>query len=97
MHNNYDRINVSNYRVKMTNKYLCSMCGQYTTLEESISYKGFNLICRRCEAKVKHLFGINNTLELIHKKGQEKEEHYEEELKQFKYCYGVLIDDADVI
>ena len=50
--NNYDKINVPRFKEGKQNGYLCSMCGQYTTLDESISHRGYNLLCRRCEWKI---------------------------------------------
>ena len=51
--NNYDKINVPNFKEGKPNGYLCSMCGQYTTLSDSVSHIGWNLVCCRCERKMR--------------------------------------------
>ena len=69
----YDRNNVPLFEKRENSKYLCSMCGQYTTLNESISYKGYNLICCRCEWKISNILGYETTafiLDMVHKKGK---------------------------
>ena len=68
----YDRNNVPLYEKGENSKYLCSMCGQYTTLDESISHKGYNLICCRCEWKIRHIMGLEASsvvLESVQRKG----------------------------
>ena len=54
--NNYDKINVPLFKAGKNNSYLCSMCGQYTTLSDSASSKGWNLICNNCLYKMAHIF-----------------------------------------
>lgn len=68
----YDRNNVPLYEKGENSKYLCSMCGQYTTLDESISHKGYNLICCRCEWKIRSILGYETNafvLDMVQKKG----------------------------
>lgn len=68
----YDRNNVPLYQKGENSKYLCSMCGQYTTLDDSISHKGYNLICNRCEWKISIILGYETTafiLDMVQKKG----------------------------
>ena len=57
--NNYDKINIPLFKADKTNSYLCSMCGQYTTLNDSISSKGWNLVCNHCLYKMQHILDIN--------------------------------------
>lgn len=71
--NNYDRINVSRFEKGDQNGYLCSMCGQYTSLNESVSHRGYNLVCNRCDWKIKYILGDMNTLDMIHKVGEQRE------------------------
>lgn len=72
--NNYERINVPRFKKGDQNGYLCTMCGQYTSLNESISHKGYNLICNRCEWKMRYIIGDYDILTKIHKVGKEHEE-----------------------
>lgn len=68
----YDRNNVPLYEKGENSKYLCSMCGQYTTLDDSVSHKGYNLICNRCEWKIRHIMGLEASpvvLQAVQKKG----------------------------
>lgn len=48
----YDENNVKRFKAGEETGYLCGMCGQYTTLNSSISHKGYNLICNRCRWKI---------------------------------------------
>jgi len=67
----YDRNNVPLFEKGENSKYLCSMCGQYTTLDDSISHKGYNLICCRCEWKIRSIMGLEScslVLDSVHKK-----------------------------
>lgn len=69
----YDRNNVPLFERGENSKYLCSMCGQYTTLDDSISHKGYNLTCCKCEWKIRHIMGLESSslvLESVHKKGE---------------------------
>lgn len=71
---NYDRINVPRFKAGKQNGYLCSMCGQYTTLNESCSHKGYNLVCTRCCWKMSSILDTRNILELLQIKGKLTEE-----------------------
>lgn len=78
--NNYDRINVPNYKEGKQNGYLCSMCGQYTSLSDSISYKGWNLVCCRCEWKMRAILksmGVSliNEIQNVGEKHERDEEN----------------------
>lgn len=48
----YDMVNVSQFNDGKGAGYLCSICGQYTTLDDSISSRGYNLVCNRCIYKI---------------------------------------------
>lgn len=72
----YDIINVQRFKLGEHNKYLCSMCGQYTTLADSVSHQGFNLVCERCYFKIRAITGDPTVLEDIHSVGKEKELEY---------------------
>lgn len=82
--NNYDRINVPNFEAGRENKYLCSMCGQYTSKSDSTSYKGYNLICMRCYYKIQNLTDDMALMSKILKAGERKE--YDE----YRSKYGIL-------
>lgn len=69
----YDRNNVPLFEKGEKSKYLCSMCGQYTTLDDSISHQGYNLICCKCEWKMRSILGLESNslvLDSVHKKGK---------------------------
>lgn len=71
--NNYDRINVPKFEEGKENGYLCSMCGQYTTKNDSASSKGYNLICMRCLYKIENLTDDREILIKLQKAGRRKE------------------------
>ena len=71
--NLYDKNNVPRFRAGEPNKYLCNMCGQYTTLSESVSHRGFNLVCNHCFYKMRAILGNDNLLKDIQDVGREKE------------------------
>lgn len=75
--NNYDRINVPKFKEGKQNGYLCSMCGQYTSLNESISHKGYNLVCNICGWKMRAIIDDMDILTKIHKVGKQREERSE--------------------
>ena len=74
--NNYDKINVPTFADGKEHGYLCSMCGQYTNKSESISYHGWNLICRKCQWKIEGIvFNHSKTiLEKVQKVGKDRME-----------------------
>ena len=72
----YDIINVHRFRLGEHNKYLCSMCGQDTTLGDSVSHQGFNLVCNHCYYKIMAITGDITLLKDIHSVGKEKESEY---------------------
>lgn len=76
--NNYDRINVPRFEKGAMNGYLCSMCGQYTSLSDSVSHEGYNLVCNRCEWKMRAITGEIDMISKIHKVGNEAKEREEE-------------------
>lgn len=62
----YDRINVPLFKNGAQNGYICSMCGQYTSYNDSASKEGYNLMCNRCIWKICNLTDLT-TGELIGK------------------------------
>lgn len=72
--NNYDRINVPRFKEGKQNGYLCSMCGQYTSLDDSVSHKGYNLVCNRCEWKIRYIIDEIELINKIQKVGKQREE-----------------------
>lgn len=74
----YDRNNVPRFRAGEHDKYLCNMCGQYTTLADSVSYQGFNLVCNHCFYKMMGILGDNTILEDIQDVGKEKKQLWQE-------------------
>ena len=75
----YDKNNVLRFRAGEHNKYLCNMCGQHTTLYDSVSHQGFNLVCNHCFYKMMHILGDTTILEDIHEVGKEKKLQWQEE------------------
>ena len=75
----YDKNNVPRFRAGEHNKYLCSMCGQYTTLSNSVSHQGFNLVCNHCFYKMMAILGDTTILEDIQDVGKEKKSLWQEE------------------
>lgn len=77
---NYDRINVPRFKEDKQNGYLCTMCGQYISKDDSVSHKGYNLVCCRCEWKMASILGIEvyDVLKYIHNKGTKTEMEEEE-------------------
>lgn len=67
--NNYDKINVPKFKKRKEAGYLCSMCGQYTTKNESCSYKGWNLVCDRCVWKMHAVLGDHDFIRAIQEVG----------------------------
>lgn len=75
--NQYDRNNVPKFLKHDENAYLCSICGQYTSLHDSVSCQGYNLICSKCEFKLRHLLDNDEILLDIQKAGHAKMMEYE--------------------
>ena len=72
--NHYDKINVPSFEAGEHNKYICSMCGQYTTISDSVSSKGWNLICNHCLYKMQHILdeNVGELIIKIQKTGQNR-------------------------
>lgn len=67
----YDKYNVTEFNLENPqSKYICSMCGGITTLHDSISYAGYNLVCNKCRYKIKRVLGIDNEIQLIQDVGK---------------------------
>lgn len=71
---NYDRINAPRFKAGKQNGYLCSMCGQYTSLSDSCSCRGYNLVCDHCSWKMSSILDTHNIIKMIHDKGKLTEE-----------------------
>ena len=72
----YDKNNVPLFEKGIDNHYLCRCCGQYTTLHDSVSHKGYNLVCNRCYYKLRlSILGrdILNDIQAIGKQREEEE------------------------
>lgn len=69
--NQYDKNNVALFNKGVDNKFLCSMCGQYTTFNDSASNRGYNLVCNRCCYKIAGLLNCTygDVVIKIQKKG----------------------------
>ena len=67
----YDMVNVNQFKDGKQAGYLCSICGQYTTLDDSISHRGYNLVCNRCLYKIGSVLDVSpgNIINHIHAKG----------------------------
>ena len=62
----YDMININQFKDGKQAGYLCSMCGQYTTLHDSASYEGYNLVCNRCIYKMGSILDVTIGNIIIH-------------------------------
>lgn len=71
--NNYDRINVPKMEEGKQNGFLCSMCGQYTSKNDSTSHKGYNLVCMRCVYKIQSLTDDYDVIRKIQSAGKLKD------------------------
>ena len=49
------------------------MCGTITTLSDSVSHKGYNLVCSRCLWKMRNILGSFDLITDIQKVGEEEE------------------------
>lgn len=54
----YDKLNVKAFRTN-EGRLICNICEQATTVDGSISYRGFHLICNKCTDKISALLGIS--------------------------------------
>lgn len=70
--NIYDNHNVTQYKKGKGSPYICSICGQYVGLSDSISNQGYNLVCMQCILKMEHLTDSFDIGSMIQKAGQRK-------------------------
>lgn len=54
----YDKINVKAFNTG-EGRLICNICEQETTVDDSISFRGFHLICNTCAYKISALLGIS--------------------------------------
>ena len=90
---NYDRINVPNMLGDKQNGFLCSICGQYTALKDSASYRGFNLVCMRDIWKISSILDIDmtETIHAIQNKGKISYETYLRHKKELGSLTGGML------
>ena len=70
----YDKYNVNEFKLENPqSKYICSMCGEITTLRDSVSHVGYNLVCNKCRYKIRRVLGIDNEILLIQNVGKAHE------------------------
>lgn len=75
----YEKVNVPLFDENAKNGYICTMCGQVTTLSTAISYHGYNLICDGCKWKAMFIFDCEtDVLERVQKVGREHEKRERE-------------------
>lgn len=48
MLNRFDEKNVSRFKEEKHDGYICSFCEKHTSLDDSCSHQGYNLICMPC-------------------------------------------------
>ena len=53
----YDFYNSMQFELGEDRPYICSMCGQLTTLKDSVSNQGYNLVCNSCLYKMQRILG----------------------------------------
>lgn len=73
----YDILNIANFKEGKNAPYLCNVCGQYTTLDDSMSHRGCNLICNRCFYKLQYVLDDYTILEKVHNAGKKRLEEFE--------------------
>ena len=71
----YTRVNAREFNSTQNNKghYICNMCGSITTLDDSVSHRGYNLICNKCLHKMRNILGRADILQDIQKVGEHEE------------------------
>lgn len=52
--------------------FICIMCGSEVTKDDSISHRGYNLICNDCKTKIEQVIG-ERIMENVHIVGSKKE------------------------
>lgn len=79
----YDMVNINQFNDNKGAGYLCSICGQYTTIDESVSHRGYNLVCNRCMYKISSVLdmSIGDIIVRIHSKGLTTEKLNDEEMR----------------
>ena len=75
----YDMLNIAKLKDDKIAPYLCNMCGQYTTKDDSVSHRGCNLICNRCFYKLQYVLDDYYILDKIHAAGRKRLEEFEKE------------------
>lgn len=68
-----DIINAKRFNDNCRAGYKCKMCSRFTSLDNSISHKGVNLVCMRCYNRFKDIFNDNHILATIQQTGKDLE------------------------
>lgn len=74
--------NLHTYRCKKEAGYICSICLHPTTLSESYSSRGINLVCKRCFNRLCETIGMEQMelLSLIFIKGEQMRTELKEDI-----------------
>ena len=70
-----DNINAKRFNDGCRSGYKCKMCSRLISLNNSISYKGVNLVCMRCYNRFKDIFNDNHMLATIQETGKDLERY----------------------
>lgn len=69
----YDRHNVNEFILFYEEgRYICSCCGRVTLLSDSVSSRGYNLVCVNCMYKLQDLLDSHDIINMIHRAGEKK-------------------------
>lgn len=71
-----DEVNVKRFKEGSKAGYKCKMCRRLTSLDDSISYKGVNLVCMDCYNGFKDIFNDNYMLNTLQQAGKDLEVRY---------------------
>lgn len=76
--NSIDWDNYDKYMNGQTAGFVCQMCDEIVSLDDSISSRGWNLICCDCAGKMAHILGMSSysILEHVQKRGQQLHGEY---------------------
>lgn len=76
--NNIDWDNYDKYMNGQTAGFVCQMCDEIVSLDNSISSRGWNLICCDCAGKMAHILGMapGTILGHVQKTGQQLQGDY---------------------
>ena len=72
-----DKMNSNKFKNGDNDDYICVMCECKVSLDNSMSHRGYNLICNRCYYRLLNVLNTSYLLDDIHEAGlyrQQKEE-----------------------